>query len=179
MCGKAFRSGQFKEDVVRSIIHSSIRKADLSYIFDKPGIVTPGQTLSGIDKSGKVINSRWGFTGPSKSFVFNTRSENIESPWWKQFKVTRVSVPVSRFFEKDHSFRGKNPVVWLAGITNGQYLSIVTVPAIGVVAKYHHRMPLALADSTIDTWLSGKMPPASLVQEAEVQRHLFELSATA
>jgi hypothetical protein len=58
MCGKAFRSGQFKQDILKSIIHNSIRKADLSYIIDKPGIVTPGQTLSGIDNSGRVINSR-------------------------------------------------------------------------------------------------------------------------
>lgn len=165
MCGRAFRSGQFKQDVIKSVIHSSMMDMDVGQILDTPGEVKPGDRISGIDTLGRVITATWGFDNEiSGGLIYNTRSEKLNSSWWTKLHTVRVSVPVSSFCEKQGVFHGKRPVVWLAGITDGEHLSIVTAPANGDVVKFHHRMPLTLADTTIDTWIRGGLPKAAMVR---------------
>lgn len=124
------------------------------------------------------LNLRWGFlvqwqAGP----VFNTRVESIvrgSGMWREPAENGRCLVPTRGFFERHESqtVRSKKtgrqvkrpyffelvdePITWLAGVSDGQHLSIVTTEPNRFVAPVHKRMPLVLRRKELPLWVAGE-----------------------
>jgi putative SOS response-associated peptidase YedK len=113
----------------------------------------------------------------SKYSLINARFEEIENkPSYRQaFKNQRGIIPVSGFYEWHREGNQKTPyaislvdqpIMSFAGIwetwadpKTGEVVdsfSVVTIPALGEMAKVHDRMPLVLQSDEEEAWLDPK-----------------------
>lgn len=108
----------------------------------------PGASFSFITSLG-VTKGTWGFNNGEG---YNARSERLDTIW-KKYK--KGILTVDAFWEGGVEFiRSKNNVFSLGIVYNPKNeFAIVTCPANTLVEPYHHRMPVMLADQSIDKWL--------------------------
>lgn len=122
---------------------------------------------------------QWGFLPAGiTDAVFNTRIETAsELPLWREaYTQSRCVVPVRAYFEPHATERGTRPdthkevaqlyrfsapehsdtypLVFLAGVYNAQYFSIMTCAPDALMKPIHNRMPIALTRDGISQWLS-------------------------
>lgn len=116
----------------------------------------------------------WASSAAFGSRAFNARAETVASaPAFREaFRRRRCIVPVDAFYEWRRTGRERQPFAFgrtdggllaLAGLWSGwrdpatgelvRTFAIVTVPAGGVVAELHDRMPAQLAPADWDRWL--------------------------
>ncbi|MBQ9000867.1 MAG: SOS response-associated peptidase family protein [Eggerthellaceae bacterium] len=134
----------------------------------------------------------WGFTFPnSKKLIFNTRIESAlggTRMWAGPIRDGRCVLPAATFFEPHGSETATSPrtgramkrqyefaspdgePLLLAGVHDGERLSVITTEPNASVAPIHPRMPLALRFEEVPTWLGDNY--ASLAD-----RSRFELTA--
>ncbi len=161
--------GSFAPDGSVSFDLSPIKKGEIAPTDSAP-VFMPLPDLSGY----RAVPMRWGFPKPGggRGVIFNARSETAGSlPIFRRsLRERRVVVPSTGFFEWDkiggtrtrYLFRpvGKE-MLYMAGIFNlfsdgfGEYAAfvILTRPAEGVIARFHHRMPVVLDETRITDWL--------------------------
>lgn len=131
----------------------------------------PGQQLPVILlHNGKPFPKRliWGIEatfGGKNKLVFNSKIENLSSPFWKRMEPCLV--PANGFYEWDrvegksipYYFKDKQAdLVYLAGLYLGGRFSVITTEATGAVKKIHNRMPVILKPKTEVSWLNGELP---------------------
>jgi putative SOS response-associated peptidase YedK len=122
--------------------------------------------------SGEVVLMRWGFQRKNLGVVNNTRSDNLESPMWREaVEKRRCLIPVASYYEwtgpkgnkQTHLFRSpENEWLWMAGIweessEHGRCFSMLTTEANPLVAPIHHRMPALLTKTEREDYLAGEM----------------------
>ena len=161
--------GSFAPDGSVSFDLSPIKKGEIAPTDSAP-VFMPLPDFSGY----RAVPMRWGFPrqGGGKGVIFNARSETAGSLslFRRSLRERRIVVPSTGFFEWDklggtharYLFRpeGKK-MLYMAGIFNlfsdgfGEYAAfvILTRPAEGVIARFHHRMPVVLEESRISDWL--------------------------
>ena len=142
----------------------------------KTGEIFPADTALVFTSNGNDIipvSMIWGFPKwDGKGVIFNARSETVhEKPMFKNALTRhRIAVPTSGFYEwKAEGGRTKTKyffshptenILWLAGISsrfgNEEHFTILTTPANGSMAPYHHRMPVLLEKEEIQAWITGK-----------------------
>ena len=109
--------------------------------------------------SGEIVSMRWGFQRKGLGVVNNTRSDNLDSPMWREaIAQRRCLVPVASYYEwsgpkghkQTHLFRSlQNHWLWIAGLwedsaEHGPCFSMLTTEANALVSPIHHRMPAIL-----------------------------------
>lgn len=118
--------------------------------------------------SGEIITMRWGFQRKGLGCVNNTRSDNLDSPMWREaIAHRRCLVPVISYYEwsgpkghkKTHLFRSPgNHWLWVAGLweespEHGPCFSMLTTEANSLVSPIHHRMPAILSEAEQKSFL--------------------------
>jgi len=109
--------------------------------------------------SGEIVSMRWGFQRKGLGVVNNTRSDNLDSPMWREASAQRrCLIPLSSYYEwsgpkghkQTHLFRSpQSQALWIAGLweespEHGPCFSMLTTEANALVAPIHHRMPAIL-----------------------------------
>lgn len=137
---------------------------------------------------GELTTMRWGFQRKGLGVVNNTRSDNLESPMWKEaVEKRRCLIPVASYYEwtgpKGHkqTYRFQAPDhtwLWMAGIwedsaEHGPCFSMLTTEANSLVSPIHHRMPAILTPDEQQTYLRDGLDsftpaPALLVSKKSV-----------
>ena len=109
----------------------------------------PGAKFSFITGSG-VTSGLWGF---NNSENYNARSERLDNVW-KNYK--KGILTVDTFWEGGVEFIRPNNNTFSLGIIYNlkNEFAIVTCPANIIVEPYHHRMPVLIADQSLDKWLN-------------------------
>lgn len=107
----------------------------------------------------EIVSMRWGFQRKGLGVVNNTRSDNLDSPMWKDaIEKRRCLIPVISYYEwsgpkgnkQTHLFRSPNyDWLWMAGVWEesaefGPCFSMLTTEANSLVSPIHHRMPVIL-----------------------------------
>ncbi|MDF1714937.1 MAG: SOS response-associated peptidase family protein [Akkermansiaceae bacterium] len=110
---------------------------------------------------GEIVSMRWGFQRKGLGVVNNTRSDNLDSPMWKDaIERRRCLIPVISYYEwsgpkgnkQTHLFRSPNhDWLWMAGVWEesaefGPCFSMLTTEANSLVSPIHHRMPAILTE---------------------------------
>jgi len=131
----------------------------------------------------------WGYHVPwAKTPVFNTKIETATglkpNMWRESILERRCLVPSFGFFEphktathpspttgkpnKDRYLftSASGPLLWMAGIYDGDHFSLMTTEPNASVVDIHPRMPLVLEPSELTTWLYGDY--ASLADRSAV-----------
>ena len=118
--------------------------------------------------SGELVEMRWGFRRKNLGVVNNTRSDNLESPMWREaIAERRCLVPVVSYYEwtgpkggkETHLFRSpREEWLWAAGIWEetaelGRCFSMLTTEANELVKPIHHRMPALLTKEEQEVFL--------------------------
>lgn len=183
MCNR-FRSIHTAENSPRAL-RESLR---LNFEFNPnvaPTDVVPA-FLARLDGPPEAVMARFGITmkrGGSTFPLTNARTDGIQKGQFRShIKARRCVIPALGFYEwRDED--GKQPyyfsrkdgeALMLAGIWEESTYKDDTRPAFAIltdepnslIAPYHDRMPLALCDDCVDTWLDLSrtvMPDASLL----------------
>jgi len=110
---------------------------------------------------GEIVSMRWGFQRKGLGVVNNTRSDNLDSPMWKDaIEKRRCLIPVISYYEwsgpkgnkQTHLFRSPDhDWLWMAGVWEesaefGPCFSMLTTEANSLVSPIHHRMPAILTE---------------------------------
>lgn len=110
---------------------------------------------------GEIVSMRWGFQRKGLGVVNNTRSDNLDSPMWKDaIERRRCLIPVISYYEwsgpkgnkQTHLFRSPDhDWLWMAGVWEesaefGPCFSMLTTEANSLVSPIHHRMPAILTE---------------------------------
>lgn len=110
---------------------------------------------------GEIVSMRWGFQRKGLGVVNNTRSDNLDSPMWKDaIEKRRCLIPVISYYEwsgpkgnkQTHLFRSPDDDwLWMAGVWEesaefGPCFSMLTTEANSLVSPIHHRMPAILTE---------------------------------
>ena len=160
---------------------SPIKKGEIAPSDSAP-VLMPLPDLSGY----RAVPMRWGFPkyGNEKGVIFNARSETAGSlaPFRRSLRERRIAVPSTGFYEWDKLggtrrrflFRpAGETMTYMAGIFNlfsdgfGEYAAfvILTRPAAGVIARYHHRMPVVLGKEDVAAWILDDRATDRLMQK--------------
>jgi putative SOS response-associated peptidase YedK len=117
--------------------------------------MTPGQVQAFLTKLGKA-SGVWGFGNGKQA---NVRMESL-STIWRKIQMNRGILSVESFWERDKEFVRKDGKLFqLAVIFNPEYeFAVMTVPALGIVRDFHHRMPGCLVDDQAENFIEGKLP---------------------
>ena len=109
----------------------------------------------------EIVSMRWGFQRKGLGVVNNTRSDNLDSPMWKDaIEKRRCLIPVISYYEwsgpkgnkQTHLFRSPDhDWLWMAGVWEesaefGPCFSMLTTEANSLVSPIHHRMPAILTE---------------------------------
>ncbi|MBK1855000.1 SOS response-associated peptidase family protein [Verrucomicrobiaceae bacterium 5K15] len=115
---------------------------------------------------------RWGFERKGLGVVNNTRSDNLDSPMWREaFAERRCLIPVLAFYEwsgakghkRTHRFTSPDGgLLWMAGIWEesqelGRCFSMLTTESNTLMEPIHNRMPAVLTPAECDYYLKGHM----------------------
>lgn len=112
--------------------------------------MTPGQIMAFMTGAGKA-SGIWGFSYGKQA---NVRGESLRTVW-KEWKDNTGILLADSFWEKDKQFvRPDSKPFNIAVIYNDHSeFAVITTPAIGLVKKYHGRMPLIIRDDHADNFL--------------------------
>ncbi|YCM45775.1 SOS response-associated peptidase family protein [Verrucomicrobiaceae bacterium 227] len=121
---------------------------------------------------GETVSMRWGFERKGLGVVNNTRSDNLESPMWKNaFAERPCLVPLLSYYEwsgskghkRTHRFRAPDDRwlfaagIWEESTALGPCFSMITTEANSLVRPIHHRMPALLVASEREAYLGGEL----------------------
>lgn len=119
-----------------------------------------------------IVSMRWGYERPKLGVVNNTRSDNLESPMWREsFSDRRCLIPLVAFYEwsgskgrkRTHRFtKPDGGLLWVAGIWEesaelGRCYSMLTTRANSLVSPIHNRMPSLLTGDEQARYMDGRM----------------------
>ena len=156
MCN-AFNTARKPEEIKGSMIPAKTR---LIRRTDPAPVILP---------SGEITTMRWGFERKGLGTVNNTRSDNLESPMWREsIAERRCLIPVASYYEwtgstghkKTHLFRDpennwlKVAGIWEESKEHGLCFSMLTTDASAFAAPIHHRMPAILGRDDQERFLS-------------------------
>lgn len=143
----------------------------------------PGAELSAIVQGNernlyKLQDLQWGFPVEwQKAPVFNTRIESAldgRTMWADSFQNRRCVIPVAAFYEphatqtvtskktgkqlkRSYLFADPDGLpVFLAGIFEAGYVSVLTTQPNDIVSPVHKRMPLVLRPEELGEWYEGE-----------------------
>ncbi|WP_285164554.1 SOS response-associated peptidase [Shewanella goraebulensis] len=155
-------------------------KGLLDQVFDEPlSIQTnldlrpsdPVTTLSSSQGKLMATQQSWGIQPTwSKKLIINAQAETVadKTTFASAFSEHRCIIPCSAWFEwrdegqtKKQKYRFSHAVdkpLFMAGIIYPEQQQLVTLTIVPneKCAEYHHRMPLFIPSSAIDSWLNDK-----------------------
>lgn len=186
MCGRFFLDVDFDELYRKFILHEPIeREIPRGEIFPTdaaPVILAP---------EGKSILRfmRWGLTGYGKNQrLINARSETLlEKPRFARLMDgQRCIIPASAFYEWERQGRQKirhtfiaGSIIFFAGLYEAlgetEAFTILTMPSAGDVARIHDRMPIALPDDMLQTWINPQIHPVDAYEQLMMQTPLYTM----
>ena len=123
-----------------------------------------------VTKNGEVEMMSWGFRRKGLGVVNNSRSDNLESPMWREaYEKRRCLIPVAGYFEwkgpkgkkETYRFEDRNGTwLWMAGIweqagEGESSFSMLTTTANRVALPIHHRMPVMIGGENLENYLRG------------------------
>lgn len=123
--------------------------------------------------SGEIVTMRWGFQRRGLGPVNNTRSDNLDSPMWRDaIAHRRCLIPVASYYEwtgptghkQTHLFRHpenhwlKVAGIWEESKEHGPCFSMLTTDANALAAPIHHRMPAILGPEEQARYLREGLP---------------------
>lgn len=152
MCGRYYLDEQLKDDLTRWVIIPD------GHIFPY-GDIHPGEEGFIILKGHYGDYKTWGYPLDQKR-VFNARIETVlEKKMFKEDAVKRrCIIPISGFYEWDRAhtqYRFTNHhILYLAGIYQDDYFTILTKEAEDIMSGIHSRMPVIVSFEDIDLWLN-------------------------
>lgn len=141
----------------------------------------------------RLTVAQWGFRGPGVAATrppINARAETVnDSPLFREaFATRRCIVPASGFFEWGVAEDGarvpyyfcvagdSDPLLCLAALfardARGLSVSILTIPAAGLVGEIHDRMPALITRQAAAAWLSAPPGRASLLAMRSIEPRL-------
>ncbi|MDO4487490.1 MAG: SOS response-associated peptidase family protein [Eubacteriales bacterium] len=147
-----------------------------------PGEVTPGMRplVLRSENGGEIIpdNVYWGYEGPGKGLIINSRSESVfeKRMFADGIKNHRCVVPASVFYEWDadrtkvgFNRRDEKPI-YMAGIctadSTDRRFSVLTTAADESVKGIHDRMPVILEKEEVGPWLTdGSLTESFLIKK--------------
>lgn len=130
---------------------------------DQAPVILPG---------GETVSMRWGFERKGLGVVNNTRSDNLESPMWKEAFAKRLClIPLLSYYEwsrskgnkRTHRFRSPGDHwlfaagIWEDSSALGRCFSMITTEANSLVSPFHHRMPALLDGAEREGYLAGEL----------------------
>lgn len=116
--------------------------------------IVPGNIVEYLRSNGEKSIGPWGLMG----FAHNVRLDKLDTTW-NTLRSNRGILEVDSFLEMGREFKTGEKIE-LAVIYEPQTwtFGVITTESNSVVARIHHRMPLALSDTGL--WLStGKVVP--------------------
>lgn len=140
------------------------RKQLYSPLTEELETIPEGQALilQGERQNYKLLTAKFGFYGRHKLIV-NARIETVERKpiFASSFASRRCIVLASKFYEFDRNdleqtFISRDGLIFLAGIYQYDHFVILTQKANEAISFYHSRMPIALAEESIDAYLNLK-----------------------
>jgi putative SOS response-associated peptidase YedK len=179
MCGRFVIFSEEENEEIRKIINEiNSRLNPEEAVKFKTGEICPTDHVPIIAAAGtkKVIGlAKFGFPNyKNNSVIINARSETLEEkPTFRNILSSkRCIIPASGYYEwkktdnKKEKFliRINKPLLYMAGLynsfidkNNNQYTGfvIITTEASRSIAHIHDRMPVILAQETINEWLTG------------------------
>lgn len=186
MCGRYLFDYDFDELYRKFILHepaaNEIRRCEVLPTDAAPVIVS----LDGI-RMLKFMN--WGLAGYQKNQrLINARSETLllKNRFSKLMDRQRCIVPATAFYEWEkqgsqkirHTFE-IGGIISFAGLYEsselGDTFTIITMEAMGDIAKIHGRMPVALTDDALAQWLDTATHAADAYQELVQQQPQYSL----
>jgi len=159
MCGR-YVLGEYDIDAIERRFHAGARgKYELRSRYN----VAPNDVMPVVVRD-TLSFLRWGYAPPwATRTVINARNETLtEKAYFRQ--AEHCLVPAIGFYEWQRTPAGKVPhflttedqeLLAFAGVCNENGYAIVTVPASGVAAAIHARMPLVLTAEDEASWLRG------------------------
>ncbi|HUA66178.1 MAG TPA: SOS response-associated peptidase [Alphaproteobacteria bacterium] len=116
-------------------------------------------------ENGKLVSRemKWGIETPF-GMLTNTRAESTNKKTYEEsFKNCRCLVPATGFYEWKKGkpaqpyfiVRASRNVFYFAGLYKDNEFSIITKPSASFVRSIHDRMPIILAESQFDWWLTS------------------------
>ena len=108
---------------------------------------------------GSLTEMRWGFQRKGLGVINNTRSDNLDSPVWKDSFANRPClIPLISYYEwsgpkghkRTHLFQSSEgywlyaAAIWEESSEHGNCVSMLTTDASEFVSPIHHRMPAFL-----------------------------------
>lgn len=121
---------------------------------------------------GTLTEMRWGFQRKGLGVINNTRSDNLESPVWKESFARRPClIPLISYYEwsgpkghkRTHLFRSAAQQwlyaagLWEPNTELGDCASMLTTDANDFVSPIHHRMPAFLDQERQNQYLSQSL----------------------
>lgn len=190
MCGRFLFDADFDE------VYNKLMIFERSIVIDKRDFRPTDQVPVVIhQESGNVAKKmKWGLKGfPENKPLINARSETIlQKQRYSKIADNRCVIPATSFYEPEtighkkvmHTF-GSGKILYLAGLFESDFendkVTIITMDAFGDVQKYHPRMPVAISEDHIATWLEGEREQAYralLSQKPEYKRLDPEIQMT-
>lgn len=166
-------------------LNASARETALQFSLAVDPESVPGPVLRPTDPilvigSGRVAKTlRWGLqVSWSPRPLINARSETLrEKPSFRSILANRVLVPATAYIEwKETGHQGKvryriaperNAPFAMAGLVDGDRVTIITCAPSPAVAEIHDRMPVILADQDKEqAWLENCPPEEVLLPYA-------------
>ena len=158
----------------------------------KPGYnIAPGTDILGVrfsESQDQLVFDRlwWGYrphwADESAPQPINAKAENLESNRYfrSAFHKHRCLVPADGWYEWEATDNGKQPwffarkdhepifmaAIWVINPNDRPCCAIITEPARGASADIHSRMPLALDDGCLQTWLDPKVQGREALRDA-------------
>ena len=123
-------------------------------------------------QDGTLTEMRWGFQRKGLGVINNTRSDNLESPVWKEsFDRRPCLIPLISYYEwsgpkahkRTHLFRSAAQQwlyaagLWEPNVELGDCVSMLTTNANDFVSPIHHRMPVFLDQRDQNQYLSQSL----------------------
>ena len=137
---------------------------------------------------------QWGFpVSWQKEVLFNTKMETALAPkksmWSDSIQKRRCLVPSFGFYEPHKKDTHPSPktgkpvkdkyffrmpgsdIVWMAGVFENEYFSIMTTVPNSWVEKIHSRMPVVMRPDEIDIWLYGEYAELSDREQVKLESY--------
>lgn len=127
--------------------------------------IKPTTKLGFIKRNGSSSGT-WGFRN---GHIYNVRCESLRSVW-KDIRNNRGIIYMDSFWENGKQFVRKDgkPFIMAVIYNDQEEIAVITMPANTLVEEYHHRMPMIIEDSQLETWLNPESDEVCLFPETEM-----------
>ncbi len=162
MCGRFLFDGDFDD------VYNKLKIYERDFVIHKNEFRPSDQVpviLRQIDHN-VLQNMKWGLKGYSQNqMIINARSETLlQKPRYSKITGNRCIIPATLFYEPElrgkqkvmHRF-GTGKILYLAGLYEPDLpqgaVTIITMDASGDVKEIHPRMPVAISEESLSSWL--------------------------